>query len=161
MSPRGTGDARLPPCGRVDASPPDSAAEILALTLWGEAAGRPVRAIEALAALVMNRARAAVRPAGPAHWGRGVAGVCRAPFQFPCWNRNHPRHAALREVARDDPALAICRRVAARALTGALPDPTRGATHFHDGAVLPGWALGRATAAEIGGLCFYRAEDLA
>ena len=40
-------------------------AEILALTLWGEAAGRPVRAIEALAALVVNRARQAAVPGGP------------------------------------------------------------------------------------------------
>lgn len=135
--------------------PREAAVEILALTLWGEAAGRPVRAIEALAALVMNRVRAQVP-----HWGLGVAGVCRAPFQFPCWNRNHPRHAALREVPPGDAALAICRRIAARALAGALPDPTGGATHVHDAAVLPGWALGRPAAAEIGGLCFYRAEDL-
>ena len=35
------------------------AAETLALTLWAEAAERPVRAIEALAALVVNRARMA------------------------------------------------------------------------------------------------------
>jgi spore germination cell wall hydrolase CwlJ-like protein len=134
----------------------DAAAQTLALTLWGEAAGRPVRAIEALAALVMNRARAELP-----QWGTGVASVCRAPFQFPCWNRNHPRHARLREVPRDDPALAICRRVAARALAGALPDPTGGATHFHDALALPGWALGRAAVAEIGGLCFYRPQDLA
>lgn len=132
------------------------AADILALTLWGEAAGRPVRAIEGMAALVMNRARAAVP-----HWGLGVAGVCRAPFQFPCWNRNHPRHAALLEVPPGDGALMICRRIAARALAGALPDPTGGATHVHDAAALPGWAVGRAASAEIGGLCFYRAEDLA
>ena len=139
----------------LNTRPREAAAEILALTLWGEAAGRPVRTIEALAALVMNRARA-----GVPHWGQSVAGVCRAPFQFPCWNRNHPRHAALRDVPPGDAALAICRRIAARALAGALPDPTGGATHFHDAAVLPGWALGRPAAAEIGGLCFYRAEDL-
>ena len=140
--------------------PREAAAETLALTLWGEAADRPVRAIEALAALVMNRVRLAGEPGGPAHWGRGVAGVCRSPFQFPCWNRNHPRHARLREVPAGDGALAICRRVAARAMSGALPDPTGGATHFHDAATLPGWALGRPAVAEIGGLCFYRAEDL-
>lgn len=139
----------------LNARPTEAEAEILALTLWGEAAGRPVRAIEALAALVMNRVRA-----GVPHWGQGVAGVCRAPFQFPCWNRNHPRHAALREVPAGDAALAICRRIAARALAGGLPDPTGGATHVHDAAVLPAWALGRPAAAEIGGLCFYRAEDL-
>lgn len=133
----------------------DAAAEILALTLWGEAAGRPVRAIEALAALVMNRVRA-----GVPQWGQGVAAVCRAPFQFSCWNRNHPRHAALRGIPPGDAALAICRRVAARAMAGELPDPTGGATHVHDAVALPGWALGRPAAAEIGGLCFYRAEDL-
>ena len=140
--------------------PREAAAEILALTLWGEAADRPVRAIEALAALVMNRARRSAEPA-LAHWGSGVAAVCRAPFQFPCWNRNNPRHARLRDVPPGDGALAICRGVAARAIGGALPDPTGGATHFHDAAALPGWALGRPAAAEIGGLCFYRAEDLA
>ncbi|MBR0670389.1 cell wall hydrolase [Neoroseomonas soli] len=145
----------------LQSGPHGGAAEILALTLWGEAADRPVRAIEALAALVMNRARRAAESGGPAHWGSGVAGVCRAPFQFPCWNRNHPRHTALREVTPGDAALAICRRIAARALTGALPDPTGGATHVHDATVLPGWALGRPAAAEIGGFCFYRAEDLA
>ena len=136
-------------------TPREAAAETLALTLWGEAAGRPVRAIEALAALVMNRARA-----GVPHWGGGVAGVCRAPFQFPCWNRNHPRHARLRDIPPGDGALAICRRIAARAVAGTLPDPTGGATHFHDAAALPGWALGRMAVAEIGGFCFYRAEEL-
>ena len=39
----------------LHAGPRDAAAEILALTLWGEAADRPVRAIEALAALVAAR----------------------------------------------------------------------------------------------------------
>lgn len=139
----------------IHVGPREAAAETLALTLWGEAADRPVRAIEALAALVMNRMRA-----GVPHWGNGVVGVCRAPFQFPCWNRNHPRHARLREIPAGDAALAICRRIAARALAGALPDPTGGATFFHDALALPGWALGRPAAAEIGGLCFYRAQDL-
>ncbi len=135
-----------------------TAAEILARTLWGEAADRPVRAIEAMAALILNRARAAARPIGPAHWGRGIAGVCRAPFQFPCWNPNHPRHDSLRRIPPGDGALAICRRVASRAAAGVLPDPTGGATHAHDAGCLPGWAIGRAPLCEIGGLVFYRLE---
>lgn len=128
---------------------------VLALTLWGEAADRPVRAIEALAALVVNRTRAAARADGPAHWGRGIADVCRAPFQFPCWNRNHPRHAALRAVAPGDAGLAMCRRIAARAVAGSLPDPTGGATRWHEGAHLPAWAVGQVPTAELGGLVFY------
>jgi N-acetylmuramoyl-L-alanine amidase len=133
-----------------------AAAEILARTLLGEAGGRPVRAVEAVAAVVMNRVRLAAAPGGPAHWGHSIAGVCRAPFQFACWTPHHPRHAAMREAREDDPALALCRRVAARAAAGALPDPTGGATHYHDAVRLPRWAVGEAPTAEIGGLVFYR-----
>lgn len=147
-----------------------TAAELLALTLRAEAAGRPVRAIEALAALVVNRARLAMldaaagarfapgmEPGQP--WPQVLARTCRAPFLFGCWMPRHPQRAALlaaRETA--DAALAICRRIAARAVAGALPDPTGGATHWHDAAVLPGWAVGEVPVAEIGGLVFYRLD---
>ena len=83
-------------------------------------------------------------------------GVCRAPFQFACWTPHHPRHAAIREAREDDAVLALCRRVAARAAAGALPDATGGATHYHDAARLPRWAIGEVPVAEIGGLVFYR-----
>jgi hypothetical protein len=147
-----------------------TAAELLALTLRAEAGERPVRAIEALAALVVNRARRAMAgeaacarfapgaaPGQP--WPVLLAQACRAPFLFGCWQPRHPRRAALLEAARAaDPALAICRRVAARAVAGALPDPTGGATHWHAAELLPGWALGQVPMAEIGGLIFYRLE---
>jgi spore germination cell wall hydrolase CwlJ-like protein len=131
------------------------AAEVLALTLWGEAGERPVRAMEAVASVVMARVRLAAQAEGPAHFGQGVIGVCRAPFQFACWHPGHPRHAALMELPRDA-ELGACNRVAARAIAGALPDPTEGATHYHDATVLPRWALGRMATAELGGLVFYR-----
>nr|WP_254452519.1 cell wall hydrolase [Roseicella sp. DB1501] len=149
--------------GRVVTAP-----ELLALTLRAEAGHRPVRAIEALAALVVNRARLAM--AGPTErerfapgaapglaWPALLARALRAPFLFGCWMPRQPRWAALLEAAdRQDPALAICRRIAARAAAGALPDPTGGATHWHAAEVLPGWALGQVPVAEIGGLVFYR-----
>jgi len=140
-------------------APADAGAvEVLALTLFAEAGARAVRAIEAVAAVIANRARLAAQPRGPAHWGRGVAGVCRAPFQFACWTPHHPRHRAMLEAREADPGLQICRRIAARAASGALPDPTGGATHYHAAEELPGWAVGRAPVAEIGGLVFYRLE---
>ncbi len=167
------------------------ATEILALTLYAEAGTRPVRALEALAALVVNRARAALaddqarlRFAPGIRWGRpmyrsgdaasahrtpwqpepGQAAlwplllgpVCRAPFQFPCWNPRHARHAVLRRLPVGDAALAVCRRIAARAAAGTLADPTGGATHLHAAEELPAWALGQEALAEIGGLVFYR-----
>jgi hypothetical protein len=146
------------------------AAEILALTLWAEAAERPVRAIEALAAMVANRARLAAENGGAARlrfapggaagaaWPLLLGRACRAPFLFACWNPRHPSHAALGEAPEGDPALAVCRRVARRAAAGGLPDPTNGATHWHDAGALPGWALGRVPSAEVGGLVFYRPE---
>jgi len=129
--------------------------EILAMTLWAEAADKPVRAIEALASLVMNRLRGGRDPDA-----RHIAAICRAPFLFSCWNRRDPRHAALRAIPPGDAAFAICRRIAQRAASGLLPDPTSGATLWHDAAHLPAWAVAQTNITEIGGLCFYRAEEI-
>jgi spore germination cell wall hydrolase CwlJ-like protein len=134
-----------------------NAAGILELTLWGEAGHRPVRAVEGIAAVVMNRARLAGLADGPQHLGRGVAGICRAPFQFACWHPKHPRHRPMQsEAVQADPAFAVCRRIAARALAGALPDGTGGATHYHGVERLPRWAIGLVPVAERGGVVFYR-----
>ena len=139
---------KLPPPRAIDI-------EILAMTLWAEAADKPVRAIEALAALVMNRLRQGRDPNA-----RHIAAICRAPFLFSCWNKRDLRHAALRAIPPGAVAITICRRVAQRAASGLLPDPTSGATLWHDTAHLPAWAVGQASITEIGGLCFYRAEDI-
>jgi|GEM_PF-887060 len=135
------------------------AAETLALALWAAAGARPVRAIEALASLVVNRAKLAAADAAArlrfapgaeaAAWLELLGPVCRAPFLF-------GRQLAGRAVPEGDPALAICRRIAARAVAGSLPDPTEGATHWHDAGELLGWALGQMPVAETGGLIFYR-----
>ena len=148
--------------------------ETLARTLYAEAGARPVRAIEALAALAVNRARGAMsRPArlpGTAPFARGgharlpepgpreMEAACRDPFLFPSRNPRHADHARLTAPPPGDPALAVCRRVAARALSGALTDPTRGAAHWHPEERLPGWAVAREPVAEISGLAFYRIE---
>ncbi|KAA2214362.1 cell wall hydrolase [Teichococcus oryzae] len=129
--------------------------EVLAMTLWAEAGTCPVRAIEALAATIMNRVRLAESGAAT-HWGKDLAAVCRAPFQFSCWNRNHLRHLLMLSIPPGDAGMAICRRIAARAASGTLMDPTSGATHAHHGSELPPWAIGQAPVDEIGGMLFYR-----
>ena len=154
--------------------------EIFALTLRAEAGDRPVRALEALAALVVNRARLAAEgavsraryaPGGvAAGWVALLPPVCRAPFLFGCWNPRHPHRKALLAALRDrsapsggtlpearpDLLFEVCRRIAGRAAAGALPDPTAGATHWHDAVEMPGWAIGHIPTAEVGGLVFYR-----
>jgi hypothetical protein len=137
------------------------AAETLALALWAAVGRRPVRAIEALASLVVNRAKLAAAepaarlrfapgaPAEAAFWPLLLGPVCRAPFLF-------GRRQAGRDAPVGDPALAICSRIAARAAADSLPDATEGATHWHDAGELPGWALGQVPVAETGGLVLYR-----
>lgn len=134
----------------------EQAVDVLARTLWGEARGETVRGIEAVAAVVVNRVRAARAPGGPRWWGVDIVSVCRAPFQFSCWNKNDPNRAKLLAVTEADPVFAICRRIAARAVSGALPDPTGGATHYHARSILPRWAEGKPACAEIGRHLFYR-----
>lgn len=128
---------------------PGSAADILARTLWGEARGEPVRGIEAVAAVVMNRARRG------GWWGDSVESVCRKPMQFSCWNPSDPNRAKLERVDETDRAFRICLRIARRAIAGSVDDPTHGATHYHVRGLLPKWARGRDPSAEIGNHLFY------
>ncbi|MCU0944640.1 MAG: cell wall hydrolase [Rubritepida sp.] len=141
------------------------AIELLARVLYAEAGACPARAIEALAAVVLNRAAAArscpvaaaryASGSQPASLARAVIAVVRAPFQFPVRHPRHPQHARFMCPPESDPALALCRRVAQRALAGALPDATAGARLWHDARRLPAWAIGRVPHASLGGLCFY------
>jgi spore germination cell wall hydrolase CwlJ-like protein len=133
----------------------DTAVDTLARTLWGEARGEPVRGIEAVAAVVMNRVAAARQHPGM-WWGDGVASVCRKPMQFSCWNRDDPNAAKLRAVRAGDPVFNACLRIARRAVAGLLADPTAGATHYHTKSTAPRWAAGLAPTAEIGNHLFYR-----
>ncbi|MGQ9366637.1 cell wall hydrolase [Azospirillum sp. ST 5-10] len=134
--------------------PDEEAVDTLARTLWGEARGEPVRGIEAVAAVVLNRVRVA-QARGGFWWGGDVVAVCRKPWQFSCWNADDPNRAKLLAVTADDPVFATCLRVARRAVTGTLPDPTDGATHYHRAGVTPSWTLGHAPCAEIGHHLFY------
>lgn len=145
-----------------------AAGELLARILYAEAGHRPARAIEALASLAMNRARAVLASgeaqlrfaggAAPETLPRALIAVLRAPFQFQVRHPRHPGHDRFVRPSEGDPALAVCRRVAGRALSGALRDATGQALHWHGDARQPAWALGQMPCAEIGGLCFYRLE---
>jgi len=145
-----------------------AAEELLARILYAESGARPVRAIEALACLALNRARAVLGSAeartrfagdaAPETLARAMIAVLRAPFQFPVRHPAHERHALFTAPIEGDAALAVCRRIAGRAMLGALPDQTAGALLWHDALRQPGWALGRVPSLESGGLAFYRLE---
>lgn len=130
------------------------AVDTLARVLWGEAREEPVRGIEAVAAVVVNRARLVCRNA-EAEWNAAVAAVCRSPDLFSCWNEDNPSLPKIFTVTEADPVFATCLRVARRAMAGVLPDPTFRATRYHGIGQNPTWADGRIPSAEIGLRLFY------
>lgn len=129
-------------------------ADTLARTIYGEARGEPVRGQEAVAAVVMNRVGRAMERGGW-WWGSSVVEVCRRPFQFSCWNANDPNRARIERADANDREFAICIRIARRAVSGALADPTGGATHYHAANAHPPWAKAREPSAVIGRHKFY------
>ena len=131
------------------------AIDTLARTLWGEARRQPVRVIEAVASVVLNRVALAAERGGW-WWGDAVIPVCRRPGQFACWTPGHPDYAAMLAVKAGDPVVDTCLRVARRAMAGVLPDATGGASHYHADTDHPLWSAGELPTAEIGGFLFYR-----
>ncbi|WP_291298976.1 cell wall hydrolase [Elioraea sp.] len=120
----------------------------LARALASTGAGERVRAIEALAAMVVNRLAAARARRAPTSWGMGLAAAVAAPGLFP--------EGA---VPHDAVLIATCRRIAARAASGALPDPTGGAIAWHrSGTERPADAPA-GEAVRIGGFVFLRARE--
>lgn len=128
--------------------------ELFARTLWGESAGESVRGIEAVAAVVMNRAATLA--------GGSIDEACRG---FSCWNDSNPdrpRMLGLKAGAGSVGELlyTTCLRIARRAVAGVLEDPTGGATLYHDRSTLPDWTRGREPIAEIGNRLFYAAPEV-
>lgn len=132
--------------------------DVLARTIYGEARGEPVRGKEAVACVILNRARIARRRGGY-WWGDGIEGVCLKPWQFSCWNADDPNRDKIEKVDAGNTTFKTCRRVARRAVGGALKDPTGGATHYHVDGIEPPWARGRAPVARIGRHLFYAGID--
>ncbi|MEM7022793.1 MAG: hypothetical protein AAF637_09375 [Pseudomonadota bacterium] len=118
-------------------SPPNGSIDRLAGTLFDLAGSQEVRVIEALAA-VLTRQGARPRTMG----------------------LSEPTHQrAFTHLAQDqsrDARLAICQRVARRALRGSLIDPTGGATAVHRVGDVPTWAQDLLPIGMFGPFLFYR-----
>ena len=131
----------------------ENAIDTLARTLWGEARLEPVRTIEAVAAVVLNRLSRA------ADGDESIVSVCRRPGAFACWDETRPDYPHLLAVTAGEPVFDTCLRVARRAVAGVLPDATKGATRYHPLSAHPAWTTGALPTAEIGGLLFYEMES--
>lgn len=134
-----------------ESEPDQSAADVdvLARTIWGEARGDGAAGMAAVAAVIMNR----VRRGG--WWGNSVRDVCLKPYQFSAWNTFDPNRLRMLNVDGNDQAFAVALEIARAAVSGSLPDPTGGATHYHAKSVNPKWAATGTQSAIIGGHVFY------
>ncbi|PWR19160.1 cell wall hydrolase [Zavarzinia compransoris] len=142
-------------------APGEADRDTLARTLWGEARGEGVPGMAAVAGVVVNRMLASARlvAAGreAAWWcGPDAVSVCRAPWQFSCWNLGDPNRGRIEALAADGAVLLPARTIADAALDGRLGDSTFGADHYHARGVLPAWARGRRPVVAIGRHLFYK-----
>ncbi len=129
--------------------------DVLARTIFGEARGEPVEGLEAVANVVLNRVKVAQKR-GRYWWGNNVISVCQKPYQFSCWNKNDPSYQRLINVTNKNIHFATALRIARRAVIGALPDRTKGATHYHADYVSPYWAVGEKPVKTIGRHIFFK-----
>ncbi|MFG6414984.1 cell wall hydrolase [Roseateles sp. DC23W] len=128
---------------------------VLIRTVYGEARGEPEDGMAAVAHVVLNRVRA------QRYWGRTITAVCLKPYQFSCWNANDPNRARLLELQAGDARLQQVAQVVQRVQGHAYPDPTDGATHYHNRwmARPPRWVQGRPPCRVIGNHAFYKNID--
>ncbi|PWE39629.1 cell wall hydrolase [Pseudomonas prosekii] len=130
--------------------------DIFARTLWGEARGESLAGQIAVAWTIRNRVND-----GKANswWREGYAGVCQAPYQFSCWNKNDPNFAYL-SGAKTIPfrELAQARIAADQVINGKVADPTGGATHYYAATMPkpPAWTKGAEQTLKLGRHRFFK-----
>jgi len=151
------GGSDMPEQDRADAHAfyRDLEIDVLARTLWGEARGEGSAGMQAVACVILNRARIA-QAKGHYWWGNNIIQVCQKPYQFSCWNRSDPNFRKLQSVDEGDLYFATAGRIARRALHCGLADITHGATHYHAASITPYWAKGERPSAVIGSHVFYK-----
>ncbi|GCE83116.1 cell wall hydrolase [Komagataeibacter diospyri] len=143
---------RLPHLARgvrlmLDATAIDTAAR----TAWGEARGEGLCGMQAVLNVIGNRA------AHPGWWGRDITSVCRAPWQFSCWNADDPNAGKIASLNQSDPQYRTAHELALQLVAGALVDLTDGAdSYYRHGSPVPMWALPRFFIKTIGHHDFYR-----
>lgn len=130
--------------------------DILARTLYGEARGEGFEGQIAVAWTIRNRV---FDGKAKSWWGEGYAGVCLKPWQFNCWNQNDPNYAYL-SGAKQIPAaqFAQAQRAADQVMSGAVPDPTGGATHYYATTMpkAPAWAAKAKQTLRLGHHIFFK-----
>jgi cell wall hydrolase len=132
------------------------AVSLLASFLYFQAGKESVRTREAVAATIVNQVNGLLRAHGVAAPTSPALRSLRARLFIERLDR-----LGSFEVTRprtEEPAFASCWRIANRAVSGALQDPTGGAVRYHELGASPTWATSLNPRACIGSYLFY--DDL-
>ena len=152
-----TVDAKLPitELGQAVPNYEPEERDYLIRTIAFEASGEPDEGKAAVALVILNRKRSG-------RWGDNIKDVVMHPWQFEPWMT---RRKEMEKLSLDDPRYQSAARIADAVLTGQIPDPTAGATHFLNPTVvrqrrsgsLPSWARGEGQ--PIGRHTFYSLNE--
>lgn len=129
--------------------------DYLIRTIVFEASGEPKKGKAAVAFVVVNRERSG-------RWGDNIGKVVTQPWQFEPWMT---KRREIEKLSREDPRYQSAARIVDIVLSGQMPDPTAGATHFLNpvivrqrrGGSLPTWARGEGQ--PIGRHTFYSPSE--
>jgi N-acetylmuramoyl-L-alanine amidase len=129
--------------------------DYLIRTVAFEAANEPSLGKAAVAHVVLNRKKTG-------RWGYQIKKIVTQPWQFEPWMT---RRKEIENLSPDDPRYRKAARIADAVLDGDIPDPTSGATHFLNEAIvrqrrggsLPRWAQGEGLV--IGRHTFYWPDE--
>lgn len=103
-----------------------SNAEILALTIIGEARGEPIEGQVAVGCVIRNRCLT---------YKKSYHDICLEPYQFSCWNETDPNRVILDELAKylingQHISYRQCLWVASGIENFSINDNTAGATYY-------------------------------
>jgi cell wall hydrolase len=144
-----------PPIPQVISNYDPEERDYLIRTIAFEAPNEPDEAKAAVAYVILNRKRSG-------NWGDNIKDVVTRPWQFEPWMT---RRSEMEKLSPEDRRYQAAARIADAVLTGRMPDPTAGATHFLNptvvrqrrGGSLPSWARGEGQ--PIGRHTFYLPDE--
>jgi N-acetylmuramoyl-L-alanine amidase len=126
--------------------------EIAARTGMGEARGEGEQAMQAVMWTGVNRFTAK-------RWYslQTLAATFLKYEQYDCWMPKDPNFSYITAITPSIGLFAQALQWAEGVIKGTIPDPTQGATHYHDSSITPPeWTKGATKTKAIGRLTFYK-----
>ena len=125
---------------------------IYAKTVWGEARGETISGMVGVAWTIKNRM-------ARSPWPNTVMAVCLQPLQFSAWNPNDPNFKKVLTVPLFSEPFQRAMFVVLGVTLSILPDPTKGADHYHHKSISPRWSLEMTKTVDIGNHVFYNSQE--